>query len=43
MRFGAIVLSGGRSLRMGQDKSRLPVQNETLLQRVLNRTRAGLL
>lgn len=43
MRFGAIVLCGGRSLRMGQDKSRLLVQNETLLQRVLNRTRAGLL
>jgi len=43
MRFGAIVLCGGRSLRMGQDKSRLPVQHETLLQRILNRTRAGLL
>ena len=43
MRFGAIVLSGGRSLRMGRDKSRLPFGNETMLQRVLNRTRAGLL
>lgn len=43
MRPGAILLCGGRSTRMGRDKSRLPFGRETLLQRVLNRVTLGLL
>ena len=35
MRRGAVVLCGGRSVRMGRPKALLPFGNETLLQRVV--------
>ncbi len=35
--LGAVVLSGGRSTRMGQDKSRLPFRESTLLETVVER------
>ncbi len=34
-RYGAVVLCGGRSSRMGQDKASLPFGGETLLTRVV--------
>ena len=42
MRLAAIVLCGGRSTRMGQDKAALPFPDESMLQRVLKRVVAGL-
>ncbi|MEY3228037.1 MAG: putative molybdenum cofactor guanylyltransferase, partial [Planctomycetota bacterium] len=42
MRPGAILLCGGRSTRMGRDKSRLPFGDDTLLLRVLRRVAEGL-
>ena len=39
MTLTAIVLCGGRSTRMGQDKGALPFGNETMLQRIVRITR----
>lgn len=42
MRWGGLVLCGGRSERMGEDKARLQFGPETMLQRVLRLMREGL-
>lgn len=42
MRWGGLVLCGGRSERMGEDKARLPFGPETMLQRMLRLLREGL-
>ena len=42
MRWGGLVLCGGRSERMGEDKACLPFGHETLLQRMLRLMRLGL-
>ncbi|MEM9351669.1 MAG: molybdenum cofactor guanylyltransferase [Planctomycetota bacterium] len=40
MRCGAVILCGGRSIRMGQDKAWLLIDGETMLERVV-RTASG--
>ena len=34
--FGAILLAGGLSSRMGQDKASLEIEGQTLLERLLS-------
>ena len=33
--YGAILLAGGQSSRMGEDKARLEIEGQTMLERIL--------